>query len=147
MINYALKCSQGHSFDSWFKSAEAYEKLAAGGLVSCAVCGISQVEKAIMTPRVRPARNSASADAAKPRPTLREPASLAQQAMAEFRRRIEENSDYVGKEFAAKARAMHLGEIPERSIYGEARIEDAKALVDDGIPVTALPFNPNRKAN
>ena len=63
MIQYALKCSKGHSFDSWFQSAEAYDKLAAAGMVSCAVCGDAQVEKAIMTPRVRPARSAAKVPA------------------------------------------------------------------------------------
>ena len=27
MINYSLKCSNKHSFDSWFQSADAFEKL------------------------------------------------------------------------------------------------------------------------
>ena len=65
-------------------------------------------------------------------------------------RKVEENSDYVGKDFATEARAMHLGETPERSIYGEARLEEAKELIEEGIPVAPLPFMPfmpNRKTN
>jgi hypothetical protein len=42
---------------------------------------------------------------------------------------------------------MHLGDAPERPIWGEARQEDAKALIDDGIPVAPLPFTPTRKNN
>ena len=42
---------------------------------------------------------------------------------------------------------MHLGETQERSIYGEAKLEDAKKLIDDGIPVVPLPFVPKRKKN
>ncbi|MCV2888224.1 DUF1178 family protein [Ruegeria aquimaris] len=145
MIQYSLKCSEGHSFESWFQSATAFDKLAASGLVCCAICGGNQVEKAMMTPRVRPAR-SAAGSLEKERP-LSTPASSAEQALAEFRKKIEQNSDYVGKDFAAEARKMHLGETPERSIYGEARVEDAKALLEDGIPVSPLPFLPNRKAN
>ena len=60
MIRYALKCKDGHSFESWFQSAEAYDKLAAAGMVSCAICGSDKVEKAIMAPRVRPGRNAVS---------------------------------------------------------------------------------------
>lgn len=145
MIQYALKCADGHAFDSWFQSAEAYDKLARRGLVSCAVCGSGAVEKAVMTPRVRPARNAAATkQAAGP---LSQPASPAEQALAELRRRIEKNSDYVGMNFAAEARAIHAGEAPERSIYGEARTEDARALIEDGVPVAPLPFRPDRKAN
>ncbi|GAB5437282.1 DUF1178 family protein [Falsiruegeria mediterranea] len=152
MIQYALKCSKGHSFDSWFQSAEAYDKLAVTGMVTCAVCGHTEVEKAIMTPRVRPARSAAATPlvpeaAPAPTPKLSEPASDMEKAMAEVRKQIEANSDYVGKDFASEARAMHEGEAPERSIYGEANLEDAKSLIDDGVPVTPLPFMPNRKTN
>jgi len=42
---------------------------------------------------------------------------------------------------------MYLGEAPERSIYGEAKADDAKKLIDDGIPVMPLPFLPAKKTN
>lgn len=151
MIQYALKCSEGHTFDSWFQSAEAYDKLAVAGMVSCAICGTTEVEKAIMTPRVRPARSTVSKSVeVQPAPNpgpLSQPASTGEQALAELRKQVESSSDYVGKDFASEARKMHLGEAPERSIYGEARLDDAKALIEDGVPVAPLPFMPNRKTN
>jgi len=64
-----------------------------------------------------------------------------------LRRKIEAESDYVGMSFAAEARAMHDGEIDSRPIYGEAKPEEARALIEDGIPVAPLPFLPRRKAN
>ncbi|KUJ80474.1 hypothetical protein AVO45_05335 [Ruegeria marisrubri] len=147
MIQYALKCSEGHSFDSWFQSAEAFDKLSAAGMVACAVCGSSKVEKAIMTPRVRPARNAVKQAGEASENKLSDPASAAEQALAELRRKIEANADYVGKDFADEARKIHLGEAPERSIYGEARADEAKALAEEGVPVALLPFVPNRKTN
>ncbi len=152
MIQYALKCVEGHTFDSWFQSAEAFDKLAAAGLVTCAVCGCSQVEKAIMTPRVRPARKAApkpdaTAPAGSDDISLATPAPEIEKALAELRRKVEENSDYVGKDFASEARKMHLGDAPERSIYGEAKPDEAKALIEDGVPVAPLPFVPSRKTN
>ncbi len=149
MIQYALKCNSGHSFDSWFQSAEAFDKLAAAGLVTCAVCSSTQVEKAIMTPRVRPARQVACAQDASETDRINvatvEPE--VEKVLTELRRKVEENSDYVGKSFASEARKMHLGDAPERSIYGEAKPEEAKALIDDGIPIAPLPFVPSRKTN
>jgi hypothetical protein len=145
MIHYALKCSDGHSFESWFQSASAFDKLFASGLVSCAVCGSAEVEKAMMAPPVRPGRK-AGKPAGNPGP-LSTPASPAEQALAELRRNIEANSDYVGRDFAAEARAIHDGDAPARSIYGEARADEARALVEDGIPVAPLPFRPGRKSN
>ena len=65
--------------------------------------------------------------------------------MRELRRHVEENSDYVGESFATTARAMHEGKIPERSIHGEARPDEARQLIEDGIPVAPLPFRAPRK--
>lgn len=148
MIQYALKCADGHSFDSWFQSSEAYEKLVASGMIACAVCGISKVEKAVMAPRVR-AGSETAIDATPPAPVtpLTQPADAKQQALAELRRRVEDNSDYVGVNFADEARAMHEGKVPERAIYGEAKVDEARKLLDDGISVAPLPFLPNRKTN
>lgn len=151
MIQYALKCSKGHRFDSWFQSAEAYDKLSATGMVTCAVCGCARVEKAIMTPRVRPARSTQeSADAPQAESQEINVTSAPEdvkQVLAELRRKIEKNSVYVGPQFAAEARKMHLGEVPERSIYGEVKPDEAKELIEDGVPVAPLPFVPSRKTN
>lgn len=141
MIRYDLKCAKGHEFDGWFKSAEAFDSLSRAGHVACTICGAAEVEKRIMAPAVRPAR------AAGERPKLKEPQNDIEAALAEMRRRIEENSDYVGLNFAAEARAMHEGKIDERAIHGEARPDEARALIEDGIPVAPLPFLPKRQAN
>ena len=145
MICFTLKCAEDHRFESWFPSAEAFERLKAAGHVTCAVCGAAEVEKAVMAPRVSTARGKAEARA-KAGP-LTAPASPAEQALAELKRHVEANSEYVGLEFAREARAMHEGEAPERAIYGEARADEARKLLEDGIPVAPLPFRPGRKSN
>ncbi len=142
MIRYALNCTNGHQFESWFQSAEAYDKLLAAGLVNCSVCGGTEVEKGLMAPRL--ATSEAPNKTGNP---LTAPANPAEQALTELRKKVEENSDYVGADFATEARAMHLGEAPERSIYGEAKVDDARQLAEDGIPVVPLPFAPSRKNN
>lgn len=148
MIQYTLKCADGHTFDSWFQSGAAYDKLAAAGMVACAICGSSKVSKSIMAPRVRAARDAAP-EPTQPAPSgpLSASASPAEQALAELRRKVEQNSDYVGLNFATEARAMHDGDAPERAIYGEANLEEARGLIEDGIPVMPLPFRPGRKNN
>ena len=143
MIQYSLKCENDHGFDSWFASADAYDKLADNGMVSCAVCGSTKVSKAIMAPRVRTTKGKEAPAA----PTLPTEKSEAEQAMAEMRAQVEQNSEYVGTNFATEARSMHLGDAPERAIYGEVKPEEAKSLIEDGIPVTPLPFMPTRKSN
>ena len=138
MIRYALRCDSDHGFESWFGSAEAYDRLRAAGHVSCPDCGSTAVEKALMAPSVAPTRN---------RDALAAPKDPREAALAELRRRVEENSEYVGLEFAAEARRIHAGDAPERSIYGEAKLDDARRLLEDGVPVAPLPFLPKARAN
>lgn len=139
MIRYALKCPEGHRFDSWFQSAEAFDALAKAGHVACPDCGATEVKKTLMAPGVRPARNAAE------RPLA--PAGKAEADIAKLKAKIEAEADYVGMSFAREARAMHDGETPERPIYGEAKPEEALALIEDGVPVAPLPFTPTRKTN
>ena len=136
MVRYSLSCADGHSFESWFGSAAAFDDLAKRGLLSCVECGSSKVEKALMAPAV----STAPKDLTKPRDPR-------EAMLAAMRRQVEENSDYVGLSFAAEARAMHEGTKPERSIWGEAKPEEAKALIEEGIRVAPLPFIPKRSAN
>lgn len=137
MIRYDLRCANGHDFDGWFRNSEGFESLLQAGQVSCAHCGSVKVEKALMAPRV----------ASQAQPDLHSPRSPQEQALDQLRRHVEENSDYVGMSFAAEARAMHEGSAPERAIHGEARPEDARKLLQDGIPVAPLPFRSRQRAN
>jgi hypothetical protein len=147
MISYALRCDRGHGFDSWFQSAEAFETLARAGHLSCATCGSTKVAKAVMAPRVAKSRSDPAPAHPKEAavPMLRGAPSEVETALAELRRKVEESSDYVGRDFARQARAMHSGEEPERSIYGEARPEEARGLIEEGVPLMPLPFRPRRK--
>ena len=144
MIRYALRCHQDHAFDSWFASAAAYDDLAARRLVACPTCGSTQVDKALMTPALRP---DAVPEAELPERPLSAPADPMEAAVEALRRQIEENTVDVGRNFASEARRMHEGLAPERAIRGEARIDEARKLLEDGIPVAPLPFIPRSKAN
>lgn len=152
MIQYSLKCDEGHQFDSWFQSASAFDKLLATGHVNCAICGSAQVEKALMAPRVNQSDRNAGVpeEPVTPtagQPTLAQPKSQEEKALSALKEHVEKNSDYVGNEFVSQARAMHLGDAPERPIWGEAKPAEAKALIEDGVPVAPLPFTPTRKTN
>jgi hypothetical protein len=135
MIRYALKCPEGHLFESWFASAEACDRLVAAAQVACPDCGATGVEKSLMAPKVRPARGRLG------------PESDREKALAALKARFEAEGDYVGKRFVTEARAIHDGTARERPIYGEAKIGEAIELIEDGVPVAPLPFTPTRKAN
>lgn len=135
MIRYDLRCDKGHDFDGWFRNSDGFDSLRNAGQVACTHCGSVTVEKALMAPGVAVGK------------TLSEPRSPQEQALEKLRAHVEANSDYVGMSFAAEARAMHDGDAPTRAIHGEARLEDAKKLLEDGIPVAPLPFRSRNRAN
>jgi hypothetical protein len=140
MIQYTLKCDQDHHVESWFQSAAAYDALEKAGHLSCATCGSSKITKALMAPRVRVSEETTAKV-----PVLSEPAGEKEQALEAFRKKVEESSDYVGDRFVKEARAIHIGDAPERSIYGEARLDQAKELIEEGVPLMPLPFRPKQK--
>lgn len=153
MISYTLKCDNGHRFESWFQSASAFDTLKGSGHLSCAICGSAKVGKAIMAPSVTASRNK-SADTAPapqaPPAVAATPPAMPQEmrvALKKLKEHVEKTSDYVGRDFARQARDMHLGDRPERPIFGEVSPADARTLVEDGVPVLPLPFTPSKKAN
>jgi hypothetical protein len=131
MIRYSLKCDQAHEFEAWFRSSAAYDEQRQAGQVNCVVCGSTKVEKALMAPGVKAERGEVN---------LSKPASPAEAMLAEMRRKVETTSDYVGKEFATEARRIHDGETDKRAIWGEASLDDARALKEDGVPVAPIPW-------
>ena len=136
MIRYALICEHAHAFEGWFGSSGDFDDQSARGLVACPVCESRAVEKQIMAPSVAGTKKSQAADLP---PQVR---SMVMEAMGKVRAHVEENFDYVGDAFAGEARAIHEGRSEDRGIYGEASMEDAKALIEEGIAVHPLPRLP-----
>jgi hypothetical protein len=144
MIRYTLKCAKGHRFDSWFQSGASFERLKSAGHLSCAVCGGPEVEKAIMAPAVStrgaPAVEAMPTPAPAPDALLSTPSGPIEAALRDLRARVEANAENVGSRFADEARAIHDGDADDRAIYGQATQDEARALIDDGVDIAALPW-------
>ncbi|UIJ44074.1 DUF1178 family protein [Sphingomonas cannabina] len=132
MIAFDLKCASGHVFEAWFASSTAYEEQRAGSLIACPMCGVSDVAKAVMAPNVASKGNRRDA-----RPTP-EAVKAALAAIAAEQAEALKTSQWVGMAFADKARAMHLGDEPAGPIHGQATPDQARALVEEGVPVAPL---------
>ena len=151
MIRYDLRCAGGHAFDGWFRDSAAYDAQAAAGDVACPMCGDTAVDKQLMTPRL-PAKSNRTSGPGPSAPValhagLRDERTRKLADMIrELRRHVEQNADYVGDRFAEEARRIHYEESGSRGIYGEATLEDARELLEEGIAVTPLP-RPPEEAN
>ena len=159
MIKYSLVCSHGHEFEGWFSTGDEYDRLEKSGHLTCAVCGDASISKTIMAPSVNSPKKRRSAPAVVEGDTTREPAArpagdatlaslppqmrraFVEQVRA-FRKQVTETAEDVGDRFAEEARKIHYGEAEERGIYGQARLEDAVDLAEEGIPVYPLPDLP-----
>jgi hypothetical protein len=136
VIVYSLNCSEGHAFEGWFKDSAAYDAQAAEGKLVCPVCESRGVTKAPMAPSLPSAvgeRKSASAA------TAPDELRKMRQFVTGLRKYVEQNAEYVGPRFPEEARKIHYGETEERHIYGEASIDEAKELIEEGVDVAPLP--------
>ena len=141
MISFDMKCSRDHVFEAWFGSSADYADQSARGLVVCPVCDDRAVEKAVMAPAVGAKGNSAAKVAADRERLAR---------LMRWQRRIEAQSDHVGRNFATAARARHAlpaAEQPERGLIGEAPIAEAAELLEEGIAILPLPLPLARDAD
>jgi hypothetical protein len=134
MIVYTLRCPDGHDFEGWFGNAAAFDAQAASGHVICPMCGSTKIEKAPMAPSL-PSAVGEKTNAVERMAKMR-------QFVVGLRKHIEDNSEYVGADFPEEARKIHYGESEERAVYGEASIEEARSLIEEGIAVMPIPPDP-----
>jgi hypothetical protein len=124
MIVFDLHCDNGcETFEAWFRSTADFDEQRAGGLVQCPMCQSAGIAKAPMAPRV-------------PRKGSDNPLAK----LAAMQTEMLKHSRWVGDDFTDKARAMHSGEIAPEQVHGNATLEQAKALVEEGVPVAPLPL-------
>jgi hypothetical protein len=142
MIRYALVCDQAHEFEGWFAASTAFDDQSDRGLIACPECASNIVRKQIMSPAVSGAKKRGD-----PALTTGAKKAMMMEAMARVRAHVEDTFDYVGDTFAREARAIHEGKSEDRGIYGEATPAEVKGLVEDGVPVAALPPEPPKKSD
>ncbi|MGV3729654.1 MAG: DUF1178 family protein [Sphingopyxis sp.] len=153
---FDLCCAAGdHRFEAWFASSDSFADQQARGLIACPICGDSDIRKAVMAPRLAAKSNqqAVAKPAAPAAPAPNDPSpELVRRVIAEIAAKQAEmlpHSRWVGRDFAAAARAMHEGRAPEDLIHGQASPEEAEALRDDGIAAMPLlvPIVPPEAAN
>lgn len=138
MIIYDLRCSHEHLFEGWFKTAEDFAQQDESGLLSCPVCGTSEVAKLPTASRIN--RHSASQHV-----SVEPMASSDQALLTRIHDYVDANSVDVGSEFPEQARRIHYGEVEPATIRGVATTNEVKELHDEGVNVVALPPTPVAK--
>ncbi len=134
MIVFDLECCHGHGFEAWFDSNEAFEEQHRQGLVTCPICGDTDVRRVLSPVAVKksvPVERQVDA---------RSEAIDYRKLAREVVRYVQENFEDVGPKFAAEALKMHYGVSEPRNIRGSATEEEEKILKDEGIDFFKIPF-------
>ena len=137
MILFNLKCYDcDFSFEGWFENSTEYLKQNRKNLINCPSCDSANIEKGLMAPNLNKKSNAKTKNLKK---------SLASN-VSKLKKIIEKNFDYVGENFTEEAKKIKYGEVEERSIYGEATLEQTRELIEEEIDVVPLPFS-SKKTN
>ena len=150
MILFSLVCDNGHDFESWFASNDSYDFQIENSLVSCPHCNVLKISKAVMAPAVARGRKE-------PRQRRHAPpkqnVALIGESGAELRTMAQ---DFTPKSSPppsmsapisqAEARKIHDGDAPERAIRGQASLEEARALLEEGVSILPMPILPDERS-
>ncbi|QGM45807.1 DUF1178 family protein [Methylocystis heyeri] len=156
MIHYSLICDKGHEFDGWFRDSAAFDAQEAAGSVHCPFCQSSKIAKAPMAPnilrgagarQVQSGEDERQAEAAREVALLDERDAQLRGAIRELREKIVSATEDVGERFPSEVRKIQDGEASARAIRGKATFAEAKALLDEGIEIMALPASFSGEGN
>ena len=150
MIKYSLKCSEDDCnkkdpFDGWFQNSFSFEKQIKAGYVSCPYCGSLKIKKNLMSPsvktikKIKPKINSKNAKYDELYKNTSKQVDM-MVVLRNLKKEIQKNAEFVGKNFANEAKAIHEGKSKERAIYGQAKAKDLEELKSKNIDVISVPW-------
>ena len=134
MIKYKLLCKNcSDSFESWFASSKEFERLKKSKLLQCLNCNSNKIDKSLMAPSIINKQKKNNKDTKK--------FLEIKNKIKKYKKFIKNNFDYVGDNFAYKARSIHYNsKKKQKGIYGKASIKEAKELSEEGIEVETVPW-------
>ena len=140
MISFSIVCENDHDFEAWFRNGDDFDAQRRRKLIGCPACGSTKVEKALMAPAVSTGRRKETMALA-----IGTEQRKAMAKLKELTEKLKQGADYVGDKFADEARKIHFGETEARGIYGEATVEEARSLHEDGVEFLPLPNVPDEQ--
>lgn len=140
MISFSIVCENDHDFEAWFRNGDDFDAQRRRKLIGCPACGSTKVEKALMAPAVSTGRRKEKMALA-----IGTEQRKAMAKLKELTEKLKQGADYVGDKFADEARKIHFGETEARGIYGEATVDEARSLHEDGVEFLPLPNVPDEQ--
>ena len=135
MIKYNLKCSNEHEFESWFSDSNEFDNLKKKKLLECIFCSSKKVNKSIMAPMISGTKinNNETQE-------LNENLVNEKDKLLKLRKFVENNFEYVEKNFSDKVREIYYDKKSKKAIYGNTTAEEREELEEEGIDLLSVPW-------
>ncbi len=133
MIIYDLQCDKKHKFEGWFKDLASFEEQKEKKLITCPLCGSSEVTMlpssiAVMGKSREIKERKANAADVSPQKML--------EMIHDF---VTKNFDDVGERFAEVALKIHRGEEDKHNIRGITTEKEEEMLREEGVDFMKIP--------
>tara|TARA_B100001248_G_C27377758_1_gene455230 strand:- start:916 stop:1338 length:423 start_codon:yes stop_codon:yes gene_type:complete len=135
MIKYNLKCHNNHEFESWFSDSNEFDKLNKKKLLDCIYCSSKRITKSIMAPMVSVVKKNINNSI-----KLNKNLASEKENLLKLRRFIENNFEYVGKDFSKKVREIYYDKKSKKTIYGTTTKKEREDLIEEGIDLISVPW-------
>ena len=135
MIKYNLRCENNHDFESWFSDSKEFDKLKKKDLLECIYGSSNKITKSIMAPMIT------SSTASKEQTyNINKNFKDEKNKLLQLRKYIENNFDYVGKDFSKKVREIYYDKKNNKAIYGTSTPKEREELAEEGINLFSIPW-------
>ena len=135
MIKYNLKCNNEHEFESWFLDSNEFDRLKKKKLLECIFCSSKKVNKSIMAPMV-----SGSKENNNETHELNENLLNEKEKLLKLRKFVENNFEYIEKDFSKRVREIYYDKDNKKAIYGSTTAEEREELEEEGINLFSVPW-------
>ena len=135
MIKYNLKCHKEHEFESWFSDSNEFDNLKKKRLLECIFCTSKKINKSIMAPMVSGIKESNNENV-----LLNYSFKNEKKKLLELRKFVENNFEYVGKNFSRKVRELYYDKKSKKNFYGTTTVKEREELEEEGIDLLSVPW-------
>ena len=135
MIKYNLKCHNDHEFESWFSSSIEFDNLKKKKLLECIFCSSKKINKSIMAPMISNIKKNNQEIK-----IFNESLKNDKNKLLQLRKFVENNFEFVGKNFSRKVREIYYDKKEKKMIYGTTTSKEKKELEEEGIDLLSIPW-------
>jgi hypothetical protein len=148
-ILYQLCCSNQHEFEGWFPSISQFDSQKQKGQLQCPMCGIKEVDRAIMSPRLGKNQKAKTKRLTRRErleklkdqvlsPTEMMMGTRVKEMMRTIRDRVKREYEFVGDRFVEEVKKYEDGQRDDR-FYGTPSEQEARKLMDEGVDLFVVP--------